>query len=488
MNNQSIVVRILIITTLIILAIIYNKKYIKKYGLYKYAEKHILVYSGYIVLIICSIVINLTFLDDAKEIGDEIDSVFKNIIFNIISNYGLAILIMFNYSFEKKIKNKSEDREKLTGDYNALVKRYKKKNLLKFKETYVNGEKIEEYYPVESLGEGDICVYDNPRIDTRNINISDKKNEYILPTLIENNFSSIMEVHSTSIVYNNTCIRAKDLKIENNKLMISSERTRFCYSLVTNRASDYDWTGYGITVRLLYEPGPGFKPLNRSWLSNHLGFNGFIVSKDNYVVFVKRSEDVSIAKETYGDSIGASLKAEYALTDDGFFTAQKLVVAIICEIGDELKINKDDISNIHIIGAYRDGLESGKPQLLFYAETNRSAEKITEDFTKKTNKKLDDKIKETKDKNEKDKLKAEMKVIQDGSKLVWIKKDSLCDLQFYIDKVCFNKDEAKDKKGFFEIKRDKRTNSLKDQSLPMVPSASASLLMFTHYLSKSVDK
>ena len=106
----------------------------------------------------------------------------------------------------KRIKNKSEDREKLTGDYNALVKRYKKKNLLKFKETYVNGEKIEEYYPVESLGEGDICVYDNPRIDTRNINISDKKNEYILPTLIENNFSSIMEVHSTSIVYNNTCL------------------------------------------------------------------------------------------------------------------------------------------------------------------------------------------------------------------------------------------------------------------------------------------
>ena len=149
-------------------------------------------------------------------------------------------------------------------------------------------------------------------------------------------------------------------------------------------------------------------------------------------------------------------------------------------------MDKAYISSIHILGAYRDGLESGKPQLLFYAGTELSAEKVVKNFVENTTEKLSEKINTKKkyvDRKLRKRIKAEMKVIKDGSKLVWIRKDLLPKLQFNIDGIKFSGD-ANGKEGFFEIKKNGKIKSLKKQSLYMVPSASASVVMFNNFLAK----
>lgn len=68
--------------------------------------------------------------------------------------------------------------------------------------------------------------------------------------------------------------------------------------------------------------------MKESPFSNHLGFNGIVRTADNKIIFVKRSDKVSIGKGTLGNSIGASLKTEYALDNNGEFTQEGLIQAI----------------------------------------------------------------------------------------------------------------------------------------------------------------
>ena len=127
----------------------------------------------------------------------------------------------------------------------------------------------------------------------------------------------------------------------------------------------------GLSVRDLLELGPFLNDLSASELSNHIGYNGFIISKDGYIPFVKRKNNLSIGKNKFGASINASLKSVKALDPSTkIFTIEGFVNAILFEIGSELKLSTDALESFSIqknlIAAYRDLVEGGKPQILFY--------------------------------------------------------------------------------------------------------------------------
>lgn len=251
-----------------------------------------------------------------------------------------------------------------------------------------------------------------------------------------------------------------------------------------------------MTLRELFEPGPRIQPLKSSQFSNHLGYNGFIISKDRYVVFVKRRNSLSIAKRTYGDSIGASMKSKWALAQgNGAFTAEGLVKSILNEVLDELCIKTENCEKLHIIGAYRDLVECGKPQLLFVVESNLDAKVITDNFrnglkdeeTVAAN--LDPDLPEGKEPEivkpqslATKKEKTEKRVKTDGDKLVWIHLDDLKRVDyeengiFYADRPIPENDTRPC--GFFEYHgRKSKVKRLRTQELHMVPSASASVWM-----------
>lgn len=264
------------------------------------------------------------------------------------------------------IGKNTEDDAKLSTDYNELVKKYRFDipKMIKFRDTI---------FPVNEL-----C---SRRIDSHPFQFKidcSQNDKYRPPEQISELSSEIFQAHKYSVVYNAICIRLNDIKYtkKNHMIKLDYSFTTYYDSLITNRAMDYPFEP-NKTIRELYEPGPFISELVESKLSNHLGFNGFVELSDNKIIFVYRGKDVSIGKGTWATSIGASLKTIYALDTNKNFTTKGLSNAIRAEIMDELKIELPDNKDYSktIFAFYRDLVEGGKPQFLFYCKTDSYSSK-----------------------------------------------------------------------------------------------------------------
>lgn len=352
-----------------------------------------------------------------------------------------------------KLLNLVEDRIKLTTDYDKLVKRYASEEKL-IKSDNSDGRVTIPVICEEWLYNGKIELEDHP------------EEHYCLPDLISKHFEELFSAHETSSIYNNINIRVDDWRYSKSKdkFIIVTGRTTYYNSLVTNRVMDYRLVE-GITVRELLECGPVVKPLKYSALSNHLGFNGFVESADGFIMLVYRKKNVSIGKRTYADSVGASLKTKYALNAESEFTLAGLEKGIVSEIEDELGIcqrflmevpGDSSLRHIRLVSAYRDMLEGGKPQLLFYAKTSLSKNAIEHVFDEKN-----EKIRKLHDSSARSRNEKQMET--DGNVLYWIPTGELKDWDVYADGMRMNRNG-------------------KDIFLKMVPSAAACVVMFKHYL------
>ncbi len=127
-----------------------------------------------------------------------------------------------------------------------------------------------------------------------------------------------------------------------------------------------------------------------------------------------------LERRTCGLSVMASLKTKYALNKNGEFTSRGLGNSIIEEIVDELRIKKDiklfDLKN-NLLAAYRDIVECGKPQLLFFASVNLTKDAIDMVFTREA--------KQIKRRLKKEKWDAYLRQLQDGEHLIRVDKEEL---------------------------------------------------------------
>lgn len=350
-----------------------------------------------------------------------------------------------------RILNYTEDPNKLTNDYQGLIKRYSsEKNFVWCRNS--DGVAVIPVIHEEWLYDKRIEIEDHP------------EKEYNLPDIIDKHYEELFSTHLTSKIYNNTNIRVDEWgRCESlDSFLIKTGRTSYYNSLVTNRTMDYELES-GISVRELLECGPMVHPLKYSSLSNHLGVNGFVESSDGLIMLVYRKKNVSIGKRTFADSIGASLKTKYALNDEFKFTLEGLESGIILEIEDELGIPRETLmlaedspsfKYIHLISAYRDMLEGGKPQFLFYAKTTMAKKEIEDAFNKKNNQ-----IKKTHGNFNRDKNEKEMET--DGDELYWIPVSEIGNCNVYSNKMTH-----------------------KGLDLPMVPSASACVIMFRNFVNR----
>ena len=257
------------------------------------------------------------------------------------------------------ISKKTEDAVKLTEDYEKVVKRYPK------------GTNFVNYAKGESLPVMRLALRRN--IDPPfafDFKLADRP-YFNLPKQIADNSEAIFEAHRYSTTYNSRMLRVFDFDAQINKkdrrtnIKLEYGYTAYYDSLITNRAMDYPVVG-NRTVRDIYEPGPFVTPFNRSKLSNHLGFNGFVELEDGNIVFIHRSKNLSIAKGLWATSVGASYKLKYGIEEDGTLTESMLYNAIANEIEDELKLKPKSHDEFDVFAFYRDLVEGGKPQFLFY--------------------------------------------------------------------------------------------------------------------------
>ena len=367
---------------------------------------------------------------------------------------GLFLMLWRNYKV-----NKYEDAVKLTRNYGGLLKKYpSEKHWFEHDNTEASARNFAalerapfrktEFIELKKKEKKTTfpVIVDHP-FSNAVIEIKDSKDMYEVPEEIKPYENDLFKAHDTSHIYNQLNVRVKDWKLKDNKLTIETGRTTYFKSMVTNRAIDYRMKNE-MTVRDILQYGPFVPSLKESLLSNHLGFNGFIISSDNKLPLVKRKNDMSIGKNTYGPSIGASLKTMYCLDAKGNFTKEGLLKGIRKEINDELKIDEDDIKGLgedSIIAAYRDIVEGNKPQLLFYYRINRTSKEIQDAFTKAMKEKHENK-KFIKSKEEREE--------EDGTKLLWIDVDKIRDTLFL------------QKEFYYEGKR-----------IKSVPSATVSLIL-----------
>lgn len=308
------------------------------------------------------------------------------------------------------IEKKTEDDVKLNTDYLSLVGKYclEKEKMVCYK---YDGKTI--YIPAVVLFECKIKNAEQYKIVTEK-DIS--KIKYQLPKQIADNSSELFNAHSHSIVYNNINVRLNDLVVTNGEIILKYGFTTYFDSLLTNRAMDYPFKK-NRTVREIYEPGPYLNSLTDSKLSNHLGFNGFVELKDGNIVFLKRRNQVSIAKGMWQQSVGASLKSKYCINGDHELTREGLLNAINEEIKDELKI--DTLHSV-IFAFYRDLVEGGKPQFLFYSKSEQyDKESFLSHFNSGYRKDI----------------KIDKKLITDGSQLVFYKIEELRKCRFETDRM-----------------------------------------------------
>ena len=209
--------------------------------------------------------------------------------------------------------------------------------------------------------------------------IDDKDSMYQLPAEIESRKLEILEnKYKDSKIFNQLCIRVADAVCTGNQLILRTERTSYFDSLVTNRAADWKLSD-NVNVRDLLCYGPYVPTLKDSKMSNHLGFNGFVITSDNKIGLVKRNGKVSVDKNQYGTMLSASLKAKYALDNNRTLTQAGIYNAIKKEAKDEVGI---DVKNPKIIAVYLDMVEGGKPQLLVTAETELRSHEVEKLFNK----------------------------------------------------------------------------------------------------------
>ena len=269
----------------------------------------------------------------------------------------------------KVVQNRVEDYAKQTVDFDYLVGKYPISNLMEY-----NGKKLP--YDI-------IC-----RVDSKQEIIVDDYPDkfYNLPCQVSENSEYILDAHKGSIIYNNINIKVDDIIVETNSIKLVTSRTHYFDSLLTNRACDIILKN-GRSIREIYEPGPYLKPLKISKMSNHLGFNGLLETKDGKIVFVKRNRYVSIAKGKLSTSVSASLKTKYCVVDtDNKFTVEGLANAIRKEILDELNLDLCDIDDKTLIQSikffYRDLFDGGKPQFFIYLRINKTSKEVQNDFYK----------------------------------------------------------------------------------------------------------
>jgi len=428
-----------------------------------------------IIVLVTKLIINLNGGDfDLKRYLDSIIDV-KTFVTVVL----VFVLTVIANIITELLAPKVEDFLKLTKDYDKLVNKYKAFSTLL---TYKNKDSLNKdigrkktssfahnfnkeagqydgledsyTFPIIKL----TSLYDKTTVIVFDF---DKAPIYKRPSWVEKHSDDLFTAHSHSKIYNQQNIRVDNIECIDNKVNIYLSKTTYFDSLITNRACDYEING--VSVRELYEPGPYLHDLKDSLLSNHLGFNGMVETSDHKFIFIKRHNKVSIAKNTLQASIGASLKVRNALTKDKKIDTSSVSNAIIKEMVDEFSlrylnnyeevlevINKEFSFKKNVLYFYRDLLECGKPQLMFYYKLPISSNEIETAF----------KVGIKKAKRNKDKYGLYNSI--DGHKMIFVDKEDLDSLYLTPDGITI------DKKFY-----------------PSVPSAVATVVMMLDYLNNS---
>lgn len=339
----------------------------------------------------------------------------------------LSIIILFLSKFisvmlSKLIRIICEDPAKLSDNYGELAEKYHLSDLITvFEKSGNTGNDFQ--LPVE------LIYVRRKEEEPYDIKLNYSQKDYELPDQIIKISEHLIKAHRESRIYNSRCFRLDKITKIDNEIHMGISRTSYYDSLLTNRAMDYRWPD-GRSNRKVYEPELYVSPLEYSKMSNHIGINGIIETIDEKFIFIKRSREQSIGKHTIGTSVGAGIKANHVLDKSDILKKDAILYSITEEINEELGISGLEIERQDIVAIYRNIVEGGKPQVLFY-------KKLEKEY--------------------------EFKGKKPDGKRIFIKRDTVMESEFKVDGIIMNK-------RFYS----------------MMPSVVASIVLIKYHLDDSI--
>ena len=256
----------------------------------------------------------------------------------------------------------------------------------KFSSEYISLQKeIDDYYKDGTIYLPTINVYTNLGGNC-SVNFNDSTEVKELPPFVIGNGTEFLKAHRYSQTTNNLTVRLNNFSCtENNEITLHTGRTYYYHMLLTNRCMDFK-LDCDMSVREIYEFNKTISPLDESKLSNQIGINGLIITKDGYFLLEKRDRKKTTWKNKFAQPISLALKA----SDLGFDSKKKIKSN---EEGNQLLVNvlkktikenfgliEKDYQTItlqeNFLGLARDLLEGGKPNLYFYVVVNYTAKEL----------------------------------------------------------------------------------------------------------------
>ena len=212
------------------------------------------------------------------------------------------------------------------------------------------------------------------------VNISDKCDVKELPPFVIGNGTEFLKAHRYSQTSNNLTIRLDDISVDGKNVTLHTSRTYYYHMLLTNRCMDYK-LDCDMSVREIYEFNKTVSYLHESKLSNQIGINGMIITKDGYLLLEKRDHKKTTWKNKFAQPISLALKAsDLGLKNDTVmensveYANKKLLGVIKKTMKDNFGLLENDYETLDLsktfLGLARDLLEGGKPNLYFVVTVN----------------------------------------------------------------------------------------------------------------------
>lgn len=222
-----------------------------------------------------------------------------------------------------------------------------------------------------------------------------EKKYFVLDSLIQNNYISLLHAHRNDYIKNYKCVRLDDYEIDfvSNHVKLITSRAKCFDHLATNFAMDYKMEK-GMTLRDIYEYQSILTPLCKSKMANVLGINALVFLSDGILLMPLRGARATISKHMLTSSIALGCFWENRKNDEKL-KIEDIMEGFVCTgLIERLHLKKsvleDKLYQIHFLGFGRDVYWGGKPQLYYYVTLQmNSKEYLIKSQHDKKNEKFD---------------------------------------------------------------------------------------------------
>lgn len=272
-------------------------------------------------------------------LGINTKDIAADIIAGFISIPIVYFIIKFFYTYSP------EERKRLMSDFHKCVEFYKDSGLdfIEYK-----GEK----YP-------SVIIYKPTcRLKLKDIEVKVIDEPYKLPDTIRSLYEPVEDRIKKRFLdegfFNFPKARMVDFNA-GEKITAKIQQTYYYYSFITNFFADYSLFNKKVTLRQVYKDEfiKNIRFLNKEITSNHLGFGGFIITRDGKIPLFLRRSSTAVSSRMLGNTFNGSVD---------WYGAESIHKSVRIELKEEIGIDASE-ENVFLMGVERNTLWLGKTDI-----------------------------------------------------------------------------------------------------------------------------